>query len=128
MIPVRLKISGFLSYRNPVEIDFTGFDVACISGHNGAGKSTLLDAMTWALFGQARRRDDAIINNACTAAEVILDFDYEGNRYRVQRSKARDKSTLLEIFIRGENDLWRPLTEHALRETEQRIQSILRMD
>jgi exonuclease SbcC len=128
MIPVRLKISGFLSYRNPVEIDFTGFDVACISGHNGAGKSTLLDAMTWALFGQARRRDDALINNACTAAEVILDFDYEGNRYRVQRSKARDKSTLLEIFIRGENDLWRPLTEHALRETEQRIQSILRMD
>ncbi len=128
MIPVWLKISGFLSYRSPVEVDFSAFDVACISGHNGAGKSTLLDAMTWVLFGQARRRDDALINNACKAAEVILDFDYENNRYRVQRSKARDKTALLEFFIRNEAHIWRPLTEHSLRETEERIQAILRMD
>ena len=36
MIPVHLKVKGFLSYRNQVEVDFTGFDLACISGHNGA--------------------------------------------------------------------------------------------
>ena len=55
MIPIRLTISGFLSYREKAEIDFTTFDLACISGPNGAGKSSLLDAITWALFGQARR-------------------------------------------------------------------------
>ncbi|MCX6067846.1 MAG: AAA family ATPase [Chloroflexi bacterium] len=43
MIPLRLKISGFLSYLDPVEVDFTTFELACISGHNGAGKSSLLD-------------------------------------------------------------------------------------
>ena len=54
MIPLKLRIFGFLSYREPVELDFTGFDLACISGQNGAGKSSLLDALTWALFGEAR--------------------------------------------------------------------------
>ena len=38
MIPIQLRISGFLSYRDPVEIDFTTFNLACISGQNGAGK------------------------------------------------------------------------------------------
>ena len=64
MIPIRLTVSGFLSYQEPAEIDFTGIHVACISGQNGAGKSTMLDAMTWALFGEARRNDDSIINDA----------------------------------------------------------------
>ncbi len=32
MIPVRLQLKGFLSYLDPVELDFTGLDVACISG------------------------------------------------------------------------------------------------
>ncbi len=57
MIPIHLSIAGFLSYREPVELDFTGFDLACIAGPNGAGKSSLLDAITWALFGQARKRE-----------------------------------------------------------------------
>ena len=67
-------ISGFLSYRDPVELDFTTFDLACIAGANGAGKSSLLDAITWALFGQARKRDDSVINAQSEAAEVGLDL------------------------------------------------------
>ncbi len=62
MIPVRLKLQGFLSYREPVEVNFTGFNLACISGENGAGKSSLLDAITWALFGRARKADESVIN------------------------------------------------------------------
>jgi exonuclease SbcC len=130
MIPVWLRISGFLSYNQPVELDFSSFDLACISGANGAGKSSLLDAITWALFGQARRRDDAIINSRAKAAEVRLDFLYEGSLYRIQRTKPRDKTTMLEFLVReeGENAAWRPLTEHTVRETELRIQSVLRLD
>jgi len=37
MIPVSLSISGFLSYKDPAEIDFTSFDLACISGQNRLG-------------------------------------------------------------------------------------------
>jgi DNA repair protein SbcC/Rad50 len=87
MIPLHLSIAGFLSYCDPVEIDFALFDLACIAGPNGAGKSSLLDAITWALFGQARKRDDALINAQSSTADVCFTFGYEGNIYRVQRVK-----------------------------------------
>jgi hypothetical protein len=74
MIPIQLSLSGFLSYRQRVEIDFSSFSLACIAGPNGAGKSSLLDAITWALFGQARKRDDSVIHAQCEAAEVALIF------------------------------------------------------
>src|SRR5512138_2474255 len=125
MIPIRLFLSGFLSYQEPVDLDFTSFDLACISGSNGAGKSSLLDAITWALFGRARRRDDAIINSHAQLAEVIYDFRYEGNLYRVQRLKPRDKTTMLEFFICTLEGDWRPLTEKSVRETDNRIQATL---
>jgi exonuclease SbcC len=147
MIPLRLKISGFLSYRDPVEVDFTTFQLACISGQNGAGKSSLLDAITWSLFGQARKRDETLINTASEAAEVALTFAYEQNIYRVQRILPRGKTTLLEFQIfddeqRTINDQtnpglrsmvhgqgkWRPLTEATSRATQARIESILRLD
>lgn len=128
MIPVKLKITGFLSYLQATEVDFAGVDLACITGSNGSGKSSLLDAMTWALFGQARRRDDALINSLAVSAEVVFDFDYESERYRIQRSKVKDKTGILEFYIRNEAEQWLPLTEHSLRETEARIQQTLRLD
>ncbi|MFZ5822187.1 MAG: AAA family ATPase [Chloroflexota bacterium] len=138
MIPLQLKLSGFLSYRDPVEVDFTSFDLACISGQNGAGKSSLLDAITWALFGQARGKSDQVINlhPDVKAAEVSLTFSYEGNIYRVIRMLPRGKGTLLEFQIaqaesgeqRVESSTWRPLTERTLRDTQARIIATLRLD
>jgi DNA repair protein SbcC/Rad50 len=127
VIPLRLKLSGFLSYRDPVEVDFSGFDLACISGQNGAGKSSLLDAMTWALFGQARKRDESVVNLQSAAAEVAFTFGYENNQYRVIRSLARGKTAILEFQI-SDGGAWRPLTEHTNRETQARIEQVLRLD
>ena len=142
MIPLHLKLKGFLSYLDPVDLDFTSFDLACISGSNGAGKSSLLDAMTWALFGQARKVDDSLINSSARdkTAEVVFEFSYEGNVYRIQRSKTREKSVKLEFFVlldgtAGSVSLtaknqkaWKPLTEKSVRETEKRIQETLHLD
>ncbi len=128
MIPSKLRLSGFLSYQQFVEVDFGSFDLACISGSNGAGKSSLLDAMTWVIFGQARRTDEAVINNQCDQAEVGLDFFYEGDLYRVQRSKVRGKPVVLDFFIHNATDGWMPLTEATVRKTEEKIQDTLRMD
>jgi exonuclease SbcC len=129
MIPIRLKISGFLSYQQPVELDFSSFELACISGSNGAGKSSLLDAITWALFGRARKKeDDALINSSCDTAEVVYEFEYEKNNYRTQRSKTRGKTSLLELQMLDKEGNWVALTEHSLRETEKRIELTLRMD
>jgi DNA repair protein SbcC/Rad50 len=128
MIPVWMRISGFLSYRDSVELDFTGFDLACISGPNGAGKSSLLDAITWALFGQARKRDDSVINSSSKIAEVQLIFDYEHNRYQVIRANPRGQSIRLEFHIQNSDLSWKPLTDKTNRETQARIQEILRLD
>lgn len=144
MIPLHLSLSGFLSYRDLVELDLSTLELACIAGANGAGKSSLLDAITWALFGQARKRDDSLINSRSGAAEVCLTFAYEHNIYRVQRTKPRDKTATLEFqilqdhgqgstirnpqFAIRNSPLWKPLTERTLRETELRIQETLRLD
>ena len=103
MIPLRLTISGFLSYREAAELDFSGIHVACISGRNGAGKSAMLDAITWALFGEARKSDDSIINNSApeNTAKVDFEFRYEDADYLVRRQKTKGKSTVAEFFIRG---------------------------
>lgn len=143
MIPLHLRISGFLSYRDPVEIDFASLELACISGHNGAGKSSLLDAFTWSLFGEARGKGADVINLSqdVKAAEVALTFAYEGNVYRVQRTLPRGKPTVLEFQILDDgrqimdhrlssvvNGRWRPLTEKTTRETQARIEQTLQLD
>ena len=147
MIPLNLRISGFLSYRDPVELDFRSFDLASISGQNGAGKSSLLDAFTWSLFGEARGKGNDVINinQDVKAAEVALTFKYEGNIYRVQRTLPRGKSTMLEFQVLNQtmddgpltvqdrpsstvNGQWKALTEKTTRDTQARIEQTLRLD
>jgi exonuclease SbcC len=129
MIPLHIRISGFLSYHDTVELDFTSFDLACISGHNGAGKSSLLDAITWSLFGEARGKSSEVINLRpdVKAAEVTLTFQHEENTYRVQRTLPRNKNTILEFQVRTQTG-WKPLTEKTTRETQARIEQTLRLD
>ena len=127
-------MQGFLSYREPVEINFTSFDIACITGENGAGKSSILDGITWALFGRARKHDESIINLESPRAEVKFEFNYEGNQYRIFRTNPRGDTKLVEFHIKrtGETNgaelSWQPLTERTLRETDQKIIDILRLD
>lgn len=133
MIPIKLSLVGFTSYREPVQIDFSGFDLACISGSNGSGKSSLLDAITYALYGKARVQNEAIINTTCERAEVSLDFEYEGQVYRVTRVNARGKTSQVDFFIQkpseeGPAKSWKSLTEHTVRDTDAKIRNTLRLD
>ena len=138
MIPIRLSLSGFLSYRDPVEVDFTSFDLACIAGRNGAGKSSILDAITWALFGQARQRGEAVIHTQSESAEVGLVFQYERNLYQVLRTNQRGKTGMLEFHIAQSAESspldnleavnWKPLTERTMRDTQASLERILRLD
>ena len=128
MIPIELKITGFLSYKATATIDFRGIHLACISGPNGAGKSSILDAFTWVLFGKARKNDDSIINSKSQKAEVSLIFSYEGNIYRIQRMHPREKTKSLEFQIKGDEGNWKPLTERRLRDTQALIERTLGMD
>ncbi len=132
MIPIRLSVSGFLSYREPVELDFTPLHVAVILGNNGAGKSSLLDAMTWALFGKARAKNgDDIINTVSEdrTARVTFEFLFEDRLYRVQREKPFGKPMKVDLLTRDADDpVWRVISAKKGLETTGQIADILRMD
>ena len=128
MIPRYLTISGFLSYQAPVKIDFSDIRVACITGQNGAGKSAMLDAMTWALFGEARKNDESVINEAVDpqVANVVFDFSYESALYRIDRTMKKGRPKTVEFFIWSETTSeWRSLTEKTVGKTDKKICDVL---
>ena len=133
MIPVKLELTNFLSYRKTAVLDYQGIHLACISGVNGAGKSSILDGMTWALFGKSRSKsDDDLINRLAIrdneAAEVRFTFGLEEVMYRVTRKKGYGKGTRLELQIEAGADKWKTLTESKIRETQDAIEKLLRMN
>jgi exonuclease SbcC len=134
MIPLKLTLHNFMCYRDPAPLDFSGMHLACLSGNNGHGKSAVLDAMTWALWGKARSNQaDDLIHLGQSDMWVDFEFALGPNRYRVVRSrerKGRSGKSDLQLQVRagnGESD-WRAITEPTLRDTEQAIVDLLRMD
>ena len=133
MIPLKLQLRNFMCYRELEPLDFSGIHLACLAGDNGHGKSALLDAITWALWGKARaKRDDELIHLGQTEMEVEFEFALGQNHYRVIRkrdSRGRGRSSL-ELQVRDGDSLlpWRPLTEPTKRQTQARINRLLRMD
>jgi exonuclease SbcC len=140
MVPVQLKLYNFTSYGTAVPaLDFTGFRLACLSGHNGAGKSSLLDAITWAVWGTSRAGDSADklvrINEKEMWVEFI--FELEGSLYRVARKRLLKGtgSTSLEFFIQKNAGIenfqplqnWLNLTEGTIRATQEKIIKTLHM-
>jgi exonuclease SbcC len=129
MIPLKLTLSGFLSYREETTLDFSGIEVACISGQNGAGKSSLLDAITWALFGKARSADDDLITLGCDEAQVTLEYEYERDRYRIERSKKKGSTKQVQLNVwDADTEKWVNFSEETNTATQNKLERILRMD
>ncbi len=132
MLPIRLELRNFLAYRSPDPLSFQGLDLACLSGPNGAGKSSLLDAMTWALWGEARARtDDELIHVGQDEMHVIFDFQQDQAIYRVvrKRSKRGRGQTTLDLFVHDDElQQFRAISESSVRETQHRINQLLRLD
>ncbi len=129
MIPKKLTLNGFLSYREEVELDFDQIDLACVIGQNGAGKSSLLDAITWALFGKARSVDDDLVNLHKAQAIIWFEFFYENQLYRIERSKKKGstKQVLLNIW-NPTDEMWMDFSEGTNTATQEKIERILKMD
>lgn len=139
MIPVTLQLQNFLSYGRDVEpLDFTQFNIANLSGGNGQGKSALLDALTWALWGEGRKAqqekkaDRGLLKIGENQMWVDLVIELEGDRYRIIRKfsliKKKSHSELeLMVYDDKKND-YISLTAPSIRQTQQKINTILRMD
>ncbi len=134
MIPHKLRLQNFLSYRDSLEsLDFSSMHLVCLVGENGHGKSALLDAITWALWGRARTNsDDDLMHTGSAEMQVEFEFDLAGQRYNVIRKRmvsGRSRKSELELAIwDAAGAAWQPLTEPNLRLTQDRITAILRMD
>src|SRR5207248_7768687 len=92
MIPLRVKLQGFLSYKDEQEIQFRNAPLWMLSGLNGSGKSSVFDAVTYALFGHHRgggQEATELINKDADGLKVEFDFLLEGVEYRAKRTLRR---------------------------------------
>ncbi len=128
MIPKKITLHNFMSYGETNEsLDFSAFDLACLSGPNGVGKSSLLEAITWSLWGKARSSsDDDLIHLGRDEMRVDFIFEIGGHTYRVIRKRKKGKQSDLQLFsLVGEN--FEPLQEATLRQTQSQIDKILHL-
>jgi len=93
VIPLSIKLKGFLCYREEQKIDFDGNTTLwMLSGLNGSGKSAIFDALTYGLFGHHRgggTHSIELINKDCDGLLVELDFRLDHTVYRIKRTLRR---------------------------------------
>lgn len=96
MIPLTIQLKNFLSYGSDIQtVDFSPYSLICLSGKNGHGKSALLDAITWAVWGQARKisgavkADQGLLRLGQTQMMVVFTFMCNGQTYRIKREYAK---------------------------------------
>ena len=138
MIPIKIQIKNFLSYGSLQVINFEPYSLICLSGKNGHGKSALLDALTWAVWGQARKTsgtakaDEGLMHLGQTHMMVCLDFVCNGIAYRVRRehstSSGKSFSNLEFGILDTSLDAMRPLTDKTIRATQEKIEALIGLD
>jgi exonuclease SbcC len=94
MIPQRVRLRGFLCYKDEQLIEFDGnATLWMLSGLNGSGKSAIFDAVTYALFGYHRggsMHAHELINKDADTLLVEFDFLLDRHLYRAKRTLKRD--------------------------------------
>lgn len=104
MLPLRVSLEGFLSYKEKQVIDFAGSSLWMLWGTNGVGKSAIFDAITFALFGSHRggkSNVEELINHYSNGFVVEFDFCVDGVDYRIRRTHSRKGHPIREVFLLG---------------------------
>ncbi|WP_423892554.1 AAA family ATPase, partial [Filifactor alocis] len=96
MKPIKLTLSGFITYRDTQTIDFTKFEqgsLFIVSGATGSGKTTIFDAICFALYGkissQTRGEGEELRSQYLSPEDdktfVEFEFEENGERIRIRR-------------------------------------------
>lgn len=135
MIPKQLHIKNFLSYGPETQIiDFATYNLICLSGKNGHGKSAMLDAITWALWGQARKTsgttkaDEGLVHLGQKHMLVIFDFEINGIAYRVRREFVKTQShpfSALDFGIIKADDTFATMTDKTIKATQAKLEKTI---
>jgi exonuclease SbcC len=127
--PHKLALEGFTSFRDRVELDFSGLDLFAITGPTGAGKSSLVDAICFALYGQVPRVGDdykQLISHGAERLSVMLEFGVGKERYRIARTARPDKPSQQRLE-RITADAAEPLADRV-KEIRAEVDRILGLD
>src|SRR5262249_47069319 len=104
MLLHRIRLKGFLGHRGLlngnggdewVEVDFRSSPLWLVHGENGSGKSSLWDALSFAFFKEPRgggNEFSQLIHDRCDQAEVEIEFELQGQLFRVRSQIGKKKS------------------------------------
>ena len=136
-----LSVKNFMSVGNATQgIDFDRQDLTLVLGENldlggddsgarnGTGKTTIINALSYALFGQALtniKKDNLINKTNGKAMLITIDFDCEGQSYRIERGR---KPNVLKFYVNDQEQESRDDNSQGdSRETQQEIERLLNM-
>lgn len=102
MIPLRISLKNFITYRDEQTLLFDKASLWVLTGRNGAGKSSVFDAITFALYGCHRagnnRNAESLINHKEDSLAVEFDFLLDGITYRVRRTVSKRGRSTRQAF------------------------------
>lgn len=107
-----------------VNIDLGGDDSGA---RNGTGKTTIINALSYALFGQALtniKRDNLINKTNAKGMLVSLDFEHNGQTYKIERGR---KKNVMRFYVGDEEQEITDMAQGDSRETQKAIESMLGM-
>lgn len=143
MRPRRLKLRGFITYKDTIEIDFTKLydkKIFLISGDTGSGKTSIFDAISFALYGNVARDISSdrlrcdFLSEEDPYTYVNLEFDVGARTYRIERiPRQRAKKTKIGQSIGNAVALFDITEEEILLsekqgETDEMIKNIIGLD
>lgn len=135
MIPQIIQIKNFLSYGPQEQIvNFTPYHLIYLSGKNGHGKSALLDAITWAVWGHARkttgvsRADEGLVHLGQKHMLIIFEFVVNNQRYKIRREYIKTASkpyASLDFCVMQEDNSYKTLTDKTIATTQKKIEDTI---
>ncbi len=101
MKPLRLELTAFGPFGGTEVVDFdklSELGLYLVAGPTGAGKSSVFDALAYALYGampgarESVRQPRSDHAESRTDTRLVLDFEAQGSRWRVERWPMRVRS------------------------------------
>ena len=115
---------SFLTLVLGQNLDLGGDDTGA---RNGTGKTTIVNALSYGLFGDPLtniRRDNLINKTNGKAMLVTLEFDSNGNSYKIERGR---KPNVLKFYVNEQEQEIVDEAQGDSRETQDAINKLLGM-
>jgi len=140
MIKIKdLTVKNFMSVGNQTQaVDFNREKLTLVLGENldqggddsgsrnGTGKTTIINALSYALYGTALtniKRNNLINKTNSKGMVVSLDFEKDGNQYRIERGRS---PTFFKFFINNEEQI-EDESQGDSRKTQEYLNDLLGM-